>query len=362
MISDGPFLDDLILGMTAKNLDDVEAMRIAAENRLRILTTPRDQPDKDGKFRGAGYTIEHPHVKQVAIVVKNAVKFEMHVQKQLEDMFKEHPLYPWQQSRRGIGMKQFARLLAAIGDPYWNELYDRPRMVSELWAYCGMHVWTVQVDNSMMVVEGEVETGHGSNDNHLGPAQSDNGQCTSGNQIASAQSSSDSQRVSGHPSDDNHDVGATVYSGTDSQAYSDQSGPENHAASVYGIAPHRKRGVKSNWSDEARMRIHLISESILKANGEPYREIYDHTKAKYAGEKHKGPCVRCGPSGHPARPGSPLSKGHIHARGLRAISKAVLKDLWIESQRLHMLHGQMVGDNQAIHATTYPIPNEAALK
>jgi hypothetical protein len=39
-----------------------------------------------------------------------------------------------------VGDKTAARLLAAIGDPYWHTVQDRPRTVSELWAYCGLHV------------------------------------------------------------------------------------------------------------------------------------------------------------------------------------------------------------------------------
>jgi hypothetical protein len=48
----------------------------------------------------------------------------------------------------GVGEKQFARLLAVIGDPYWNDLHDRPRTMRELRAYCGWHI---------------IETGHADN-------------------------------------------------------------------------------------------------------------------------------------------------------------------------------------------------------
>lgn len=58
---------------------------------------------------------------------------------------------------------------------------------------------------------------------------------------------------------------------------------------------------------------------------------------------------RCLTSGKPAQPGSPLSKAHIHARGLRAISKAVLKDLWVEAKRLHELP---VGDQSQVDNPT----------
>lgn len=58
----------------------------------------------------------------------------------LQRAMRKHALGPWVKAQRGVGEKQAARLLAAIGDPYWNTLHDRPRTVSELWAYCGLHV------------------------------------------------------------------------------------------------------------------------------------------------------------------------------------------------------------------------------
>jgi hypothetical protein len=57
----------------------------------------------------------------------------------LRRLMRLHPLEPWRAAQRGAGEKQFARLLAAVGDPYWNTLYGRPRTVSELWAFCGLH-------------------------------------------------------------------------------------------------------------------------------------------------------------------------------------------------------------------------------
>jgi hypothetical protein len=56
----------------------------------------------------------------------------------LTSQLRQHQLYPWVAGQRGVGVKQAARLLAAVGDPYWNDLHERPRRVSELWSYCGM--------------------------------------------------------------------------------------------------------------------------------------------------------------------------------------------------------------------------------
>jgi hypothetical protein len=107
-----------------------------------------------------------------------------------------------------------------------------------------------------------------------------------------------------------------------------------------GEAPRHKKGQQGNWNDVARMRLWNITNSCLK-NGEHYRDVYDETRKHYAEALHKQVCVRCGPSGKPAQPGSPLSDGHKHARGLRKMGKEILKDLWCESKRLHEQMGDI---------------------
>ena len=167
---------------------------------------------------------------------------------------KDHPLGPWVQAQNGLGLKTVARLLGAIGDPYWHSKEDRPRRVSELWSYCG-----------------------------LGDAR---------------------RQV-------------------------------------------RRKGVKSNWSDDARMRAWNCVQPIIKNTRSPYRAVYDAAKANYAGGIHHDECKRCGPKGKPAQPGSPLSKAHIDARAQRAVMKAILKDLWCESRRIH----EEVAASQTEHET-----------
>lgn len=99
---------------------------------------------------------------------------------------------------------------------------------------------------------------------------------------------------------------------------------------------HRIKGKVANWSPEAKKRAWLCATSTIKAtntnNRNFYRELYDARRAKTAERVHERPCVRCGPSGHPALPGSPLSPSHQHADALRIVSKAILKDLWIHSE------------------------------
>jgi hypothetical protein len=106
--------------------------------------------------------------------------------------------------------------------------------------------------------------------------------------------------------------------------------------SAGGVAPMRRKGQKANWSQEARKRAYLIAESCLKAGNPTFRSAYDEAKTKHADAVHSAPCARCTPAGKPAAPiGSPLTKAHIHARGMRAMMKEILRELWRESQRLH---------------------------
>lgn len=117
----------------------------------------------------------------------------------------------------------------------------------------------------------------------------------------------------------------------------------------------RRRGERSNWDPNAKMRAYLVIDSCkqvlrkpcAKPDGQawaehvedcrcsPYRLVYDDGRRKYADALHDEPCKRCGPSGHPAEPGTPLSAGHQQARAYRLASKALLKDLWREAHRLH---------------------------
>lgn len=102
-----------------------------------------------------------------------------------------------------------------------------------------------------------------------------------------------------------------------------------------GLKPgqRRKRGELANWSATAKMRAWNVAGSMLKAGN---REVYDKRKAATEGRLHGSECVRCGPSGEPAQPGSAWSDGHRHADALRVVSKEILKELWREARRIHL--------------------------
>lgn len=127
---------DPALALAADVLDDIERVRIANENRLRQLT--RSVEDSDGELRGFGLDESHPDVARLAALVELLAKAEHDATLTLQRVLRRHPLHAWIKAQRGIGEKQAARLLAAVGDPYWNAAADRPRRgPAELWAYCG---------------------------------------------------------------------------------------------------------------------------------------------------------------------------------------------------------------------------------
>lgn len=131
-------LADPTLALAADILDDLEKVKNANQNRLRTLT--RNTTDADGEMRGFGLDTTHPDVARLAAIVDLLTKAEHDATLNLQRAMRKHALGPWVKQQKGVGEKQAARLLAAIGDPYWNNATNAPRTVSALWAYCGLHV------------------------------------------------------------------------------------------------------------------------------------------------------------------------------------------------------------------------------
>lgn len=121
-----------------RTLEDIESMRIRQGNRHFQLTN--DKPDEDGVQRGLGLPENDPAVLVSSNIFDRLQPIEEDVEKELVSYVKKMPIYPYIKGAKGVGEKQAARLLAEIGDPYWHENEDRPRTVSELWAYCGYAV------------------------------------------------------------------------------------------------------------------------------------------------------------------------------------------------------------------------------
>jgi hypothetical protein len=218
-------------------------------------------------------------------IVDQLSKVDHQASLELQKAMRRHPLGPFVKQQHGWGDRQVARLLAAIGDPYLREFPGEdgeslfaPRTVSQLWAYCGLHTLP-----------------------------------------AVGQAAADARSVSA--------------GGGNQPGNQDQTRGDVQSTPVL-VAAKRQRGQQANWSTTAKMRAWNVATSIVKTKGE-WRDVYDARRAATASRVHAAPCVRCGPSGKPAQPGTPWSLGHQHADALRIVSKEVLKALWKESRRLH---------------------------
>ena len=116
---------------------------------------------------------------------------------------------------------------------------------------------------------------------------------------------------------------------------------------IEGVAPRRRSGEVANWNAEARKRCHVIAEGCVKATLSPYRVVDDREKAKASEAVHLYQCQNSKPRPGPGHvgaiqvdgggtranpelgePGPPLRPGHQHARAMRAVSKAILTDLY----------------------------------
>ncbi len=107
-------LADPLLALAADVLSDLEKVRVANENRLRQLT--RSAGDSDGEMRGFGLDEAHSDVARLAALVGMLAGAEHKATLNLQRVMRKHPLGPWLAAQKGIGEKQGARLLAAIGD------------------------------------------------------------------------------------------------------------------------------------------------------------------------------------------------------------------------------------------------------
>jgi hypothetical protein len=279
---------DHLLLILSQGLDEIEAVRIATSHRLKALM-------RNGL---AGGVVE----KHLVAMLEGLEAQEHHMELSLQATMRSHPLGPWVRGASGVGEKQAARLLAAIGDPYWHYAEHRPRTVSELWAYAGLHT---------LPAGGQIDP-----DTHRARAASrstsTNGHSTCDTQLRSAVGRGD--------------VGGQVINVT-------------HGADAPRVAARRKKGQKSNWSTEAKTRAYLVAVSCVM-NGTYYREVFDQAKEKYKDRTHDVPCAPCGGKlgmrDMPAAPiGSPWRPGHQDAAAKRVVAKAILRDLWREAKRLH---------------------------
>lgn len=275
-VSAGPGTVDPLLFIHYTTHSDLEQQRVATENRLRILTAT--EPDDDGVMRGFGLDHSHPDVARLAGIASALRALEHDAELGLKRAMRRCALHPWVATQVGLGDKQVARLLGAIGDPYWHLAEDRPRTVSELWAYSGLHV---------------LPSGHVGYDAHLSTA-------------AGAALPADHEP----PDTQERTVGGN-------QTSDPARGPLGTQIQSGGVAARRSRGQKANWSTEAKTRAYLCATSCIKQAASPYRAVY------------------LGRREHTATTHPDWTPGHSHNDALRIASKAILRDLWRESRRLH---------------------------
>lgn len=331
-----PLMDDPILVFAAEIVNDLEDMREANEHRLRRLTNSKT--DKDGVRRGLGLAPDDPDVVWFADLVDTLKQLEATAVKLLERGMRRHPLYPWVKRSTGCGEKQTARLLAEVGDPYWNALHGRPRTLRELYGYCGYGVINFPAEQDIA----------GDSSAHSGGLGGDS------TRVIQAEFGSHTLNGDANSPDRNHNHDSC----------------DNHSTAV-GVAVRRQRGVKSNWSAAAKMRAYLIADQCVKglrapcgkADADhdhathvegcrcyPYRRMYDQAREKYATAVHRKPCPQCGKKNQPAPPGSALSKGHRDMRATRFVAKEILKDLWREAKTLHETQGKDHNDQHVASA------------
>lgn len=108
----------------AEALSDIEAVRIAQDNRVRSL------------LEETGLDSAPKEYEAIRLHLENTEKGLL---KELEKAMKAHPLGDFVQNTPGVGLKQAARFLASIGDPCWNDAEGRMRRgPAELWKYLGL--------------------------------------------------------------------------------------------------------------------------------------------------------------------------------------------------------------------------------
>lgn len=126
-----------LLQMASETLEDVERVRIAAENRARALVHPEQRiclPE------------DHPTVLAAKGLAEQLAEVEHTAEVAVKKTVRQTPIAEWLKSdeSKGVGEKQAGRLLGVIGNPRMRidgetgEVHERT--VGQLWSYCGYAV------------------------------------------------------------------------------------------------------------------------------------------------------------------------------------------------------------------------------
>jgi hypothetical protein len=279
---------DLLL-VLGDQLDDLEQARIVAQNRIRAMVSP-PQAGPRGGTHGKGFPADHPVIERMRVVAAGLEALERSTELALKRCARKLPFWAHVRKTTGLGEKTVARLIGAIGLPH--ERPDKesgemvPRTLAQLRSYCG-------------------------------------------------------------------------YDGTRGGSGHSRCGADPGVQEGAVAASTPRKGFKGYWSRRAKTAAFLIAEGCVKCPGgfvrygdgsiterkrSPYRDVYDAAREKYAEALHAAPCKRCGPAGKPAPEGSPLSAGHQHARAMRLVVQAILRDLhrWSKDSSRAGDHGRVV--------------------
>lgn len=259
------------LRVIAEMFEDAQKTRIRIQNQIR-----------SGGIDSAVF----------AEVLANSERSEHVLGLELGHQFKRTvagPVRAWQAEQKGIGLHLMGRLLGQIGDPYmatpmyWQgegkgervlvagEPYAR--RVSQLWSYCG----------------------------HGDPTR---------------------KRRAGMDKND-----ALALGSPKAKMLVHLTAEACVKAGVRGICADGGDRIKEGKDGCARCD--QPYDDHTRKSISDYGQVYLDAKHHYEDRVHATDCVRCGPSGRPAQPGSPWSKAHQHAAALRKVGKTLLRDLWL---------------------------------
>jgi hypothetical protein len=253
-----------VLGET---LDDLEQVRIGLSHRIKAATRRALEP--------------MPHLLDV---MGRVAAIEHLAELELKRAWRKHPLASWGKSVPGLGEKQFARLIVEIGTPnlravgHFEQNGDNgdrtrhfvidswePRTVGQLWAYCG-HGDPVRKRREGMT---QLEA------------------LALGNPRAKMRTRLIAKSLM-----------------------------ERRCANCRAANP-----TENGWAPPSQ-------DCSCAEEGLSYRVIYNMRRIATADKTHEKACAQCGPSGHPAQPGSAWSDGHRHGDALRIVGKHFLAELW----------------------------------
>lgn len=205
-----------------------------------------------------------PHLEQIQARLAHV---EHEAELELIRFWRRHPLAAWGKQVPGLGEKLFARLIAQIGDPSIR--------TTGHWEVAELEDGTKQRD---WIIDGHEERT---------PAQL--------------------------------------------RAYCGHGDPQRN-----GRLPNNPTQAElfARGNPQAKVRAYLIGAQFMRTVGSeksgarsPYRDTYDHWRERYANQTHEHPCIRCGPSGHPAAAGTPWSLNHQKHAAIRNTVKQFLNDL-----------------------------------